>query len=156
MIGGAIIVGILTGIGIDISGTPNVIEYVRAEEHQEAPKPQEVRLEVIYNWEEDRIVEEIRKAFPETPNTAVAVARCESRNLTIEIQAEAMLWYGREESYGLFQIHEPDHKQTIKRLGLTEYKTNPHHNIAMARHLYEQRGWQPWTCYNTGKYLDYL
>lgn len=113
-------------------------------------EPKEVRIEVVYNWDREKIIDEIRKAFPETPNTAVAVARCESADLTIDI-------VGPTSDYGLFQIHKPTWHQTAIELGLEDYATNPISNIKMARYIYNQAsGWSPWICYTKGWWKNYL
>jgi hypothetical protein len=62
VVGWAIVLGILLGIFIDISRTPHVI-VVYADTVIEEPK--EVRVEVIYNWTEERIIKEIKDTFPE-------------------------------------------------------------------------------------------
>lgn len=122
---------------------------------EEPTEPREVRLEVVYDWTEERIIKEIRETFPETPNTAVAVAKCES-GLKVEIQSGHVLSYGQEQSFGLFQIHKPDWHQTAINLGFEDYATNPKHNIALARHIYQVRGWGAWTCYTKGLHTRHL
>jgi hypothetical protein len=161
LVGWSVSLGVILGMTIFVV-QPHIIAYVYAELTVEAvneiiePEPKEVRIQVVYNWDKAKIEEEIRKACPETPNTAVAIAKCESRGLTIEIQAEAILWYGREESFGLFQIHAPDHEENTVALGFGDYRTNPEHNIGYARWLYDRYGWQPWACYTKGIYWNYL
>ena len=88
----------------------------------------------------------IRKTFPEDPYVAVAVAKCESAGTFKMIQSEHILSYGRERSFGVFQIHEPDWHDTALKLGLPDYQTDVEQNIAMARYIYEHHGWRPWTC----------
>jgi hypothetical protein len=87
--------------------------------------------------------------FPERPRTALAIVACES-GFEIDVRSKHILSYGREESYGLFQIHARVHHETAMRLGLTEYKTDPEQNAKMARYIYESAGhsFQPWTCYS--------
>lgn len=84
--------------------------------------------------------------FPESPETAVAVAQCESGFRMV--QSNHVQPYGREESWGIFQIHAKAWEGTAQALGLAEYKSNIEQNIQMARHVYEQSGWRAWTCYN--------
>lgn len=123
-------------------------------------EPREVRIEVVYDWNKDRIKQEIRDMFPEDPETAVAIGICESQLKMV--RAQAILDYGREESYGVMQVHARVHHQTALDYGLTEYKTDIKQNIQMARivsdgavsnglHMY-----QPWTCYTSGEYKKYL
>jgi hypothetical protein len=54
--------------------------------------------------------------------------------------------YGREESFGIFQVHARAWEHVAVELGL-DYKNNVRDNIAMARYIYEQHGFAPWTCY---------
>lgn len=150
--------GIIGGIFTEVYYKPHFVINVEASTEQIVleEEPREVRIKVIYNWDKTRIEKEIRKAFPETPNTAVAIAKCESR-LEIEVQSEHILWYGQEQSFGLFQIHAPDHEENAIRLGFGDYRTNPVHNIAYARWLYDTNGgWTDWTCYNAGLYWNHL
>lgn len=90
---------------------------------------------------------EIKRVFKEHSVTALAVARCESGLLMI--QSHHQLSYGRERSFGIFQIHEPDWDATAKSLGLDAYQTNVRQNIQMAHHIFTQGGnsFMPWTCY---------
>lgn len=63
------------------------------------------------------------------------------------VQSKNTLSYGREQSFGIFQIHAKDWEQTAIKLGLPDYKTNVEQNLKMARHVYEVQGWDAWTCY---------
>ena len=84
--------------------------------------------------------------FWEDPYTAVAVAECESGFKMI--QSQHMQPYGRELSFGIFQIHKPDWHDTAILIGLPNYQTDVQENIQMARYIYDQRGsFMPWTCY---------
>lgn len=58
-----------------------------------------------------------------------------------------MLDYGREQSFGLFQIHAKVWDDRAHELGYPNYKDTVEDNLAMARHIYDNQGWQPWTCY---------
>jgi len=91
----------------------------------------------------------VRRTFPERPHTAIAIAACES-GFETDIQSKHIQPYGREESFGLFQIHARVWHQTALDIGLPDYKTDPEQNAAMARHIYEAAGnsFQPWTCYS--------
>lgn len=126
-----------------------------------APTSTPVLIEVQIEWTKERIEEEIRRVFHESPNTAVAVAKCES-GLRPTIQSGHVLHYGREQSFGIFQIHARDHHSTAIRLELENYKTDPADNIAMARHIYDNRlkhggyAFQDWTCYKSGAYKKFL
>jgi len=112
-----------------------------------------VLVEVAIEWNRDRIEEEIRKVFPEAPNTAVAIAKCES-GLVKDIQSHYVRDGIREPSFGIFQIHSPSwHKRAIA-LGYEDYRTDPGDNIKMARFIYDNAGqsFKDWTCYTKGMY----
>lgn len=57
------------------------------------------------------------------------------------IRAEAILWYGREESYGLAQIHLPDHPTVTKEMAQDPYFAVDF----MAKNLKKNGSW--WVCY---------
>lgn len=61
------------------------------------------------------------------------------------VQSNHMQPYGREESYGVFQIHARAWDSQAKDLGL-DYINNVRDNLAMARHVYETSGFGAWTC----------
>ena len=56
----------------------------------------------------------------------------------------------REQSYCMFQIHEPVHKELIERLNLQDYRTNVESCVKVGRAVYEQAGYSfnPWTEYH--------
>lgn len=141
--------GILMGICIDVI-LKNITyeEYIEIAHAEEIEKPKSVRLEVIYNWTEERIEQEIRTVFWEDPETAVKIAKCES-GLRPAVQSKHILSYGQERSFGIFQIHAPDWHTTAIRLGYNDYQTDVLDNLHMARYIYDQRGkmWLDWTCY---------
>lgn len=145
--------GIVLGIVIHVLSQPVV--YVK---EVEASEPEEVvvQLEVKIEWTKERIEQEIRTVFHEAPNTAVAIFKCES-GLRADIQSHHTLSYGREESFGVTQIHARDwHKKAIA-LGFENYRTDPGDNLKMARHIYDGRGnFKDWSCYNNGGYKAFL
>lgn len=133
-----------------VEAMSELVEEVPVEE-----PPKEVRIEVIYNWTEDRIKEEIRNTFPETPGVAVAVFTCES-GLRM-VRSVGYVWYGREESYGIAQIHSRDWQTTAEKIGLGDYQSNPMSNIKMARYIYDNGpGWSSWSCFTKNMYQQYL
>ena len=146
-IGGAVLVGIIMGICIDVIRANWAYQYVVEVAHAEE-LPQEVRIEVVYNWTPERIEEEIRTVFHEDPDTAVKIAKCES-GLVADIQSNHTLSYGRERSFGLMQIHAPAWHTKAVALGYDDYQTDVLDNLHMARYIYEQAGkrWTPWSCY---------
>lgn len=117
----------------------------------------EVKVEVVIKWTPKRIEQEIRATFPETPNTAVAIAT-EEGGLLKERQSDYYKNGVRERSFCTFQIHEPSWGIEAKRLGYGEYKTNPTHCIAMARHIYDsaEQSWGDWSAYTNGAYKKHL
>ena len=123
----------------------------------EAKEEIEVKLEVNIDWTKERIVQEIRKTFPETPNTAVAIAT-EEGGLHKVRQSDIYKNGIREPSFCTFQIHEPSWGREAKKLGYGDYKTNPAHCIAMARYIYDNYGqkWTAWSAYNNGSYRKHL
>lgn len=143
-----VLLGILAGISLDgITNKHMIVQEVQAEVVQ--PETIEVQIEVVYNWDKDKIISEIEKAFPEDPKTAVAIAKCES-GLKVDIQSRYIGKDGKQErSFSLFQIHEPSWDRKAKQLGYDDYKTSPRDNIDMARYIYDNAGksWKDWSCY---------
>lgn len=138
-------IGIVFGIVMSVYFTP-VVETAHAEEVVEVVEaPVEVMIEIAYTREE--IIRRIKETFPETPDTAIAIAKCES-GLKIDIQSNHTLSYGRELSFGLFQIHAPAWEKRAKALGYDNYRDDLEDNLAMARYIYVQSGysWRPWSC----------
>lgn len=110
-------------------------------------------IEVKVDWTRERIEEEIRNTFPEAPNTAVAIAKCES-GLKADIQSHHVLNGEREQSFGVFQVHSPSWHRLAMKLGYEDYRTDPGDNIKMARYIYDNAGksFRDWTCYTKGMY----
>jgi hypothetical protein len=99
--------------------------------------------------------DKIRQAFPEDPETAVAIAKAESQLVPDKIGDKHLIYYEGDEIYGdsigVFQIRMfPERKVTREEL------KNVDVNIEWARKLYDERGWQPWSAYTSGSYLKYL
>lgn len=139
--------GIIVGLGIDIH-LQNVKE-AEAKMVTATTTPKEVMIEVVIDWEKPgRIKEEIETVFSEAPGTALAVAKCES-SLKM-VQSHHQQPYGRERSFGVFQIHEPDWADDAARLGLDNWRTDPGENIKLARYIYDSAGksFKPWSCYS--------
>lgn len=155
----AILVGIIGGIFYDVIEQSSivVIDNVQASELVTEQKSVQVMLEVYVDWTPERIEQEIRTVFHETPNTAVAIAKCES-GLRPVIQSHHILDYGRELSFGIFQIHKPVWHKVALNLGYDNYQTDVIDNLKMARYIYDQKGqrWTDWTCYTSGKWREYL
>lgn len=136
IVGYSIIIGILGGIFLDVSRPiAKSVEAKTIEVKKEYP------VEVTYEWNDERVKEEITKVFPEDPVTAIKIARCESGFM---IDAK-----GPTSDFGLMQINAPSWDKKAKQLGYGDYRTNPVHNLAMARYLYERAGkhYTDWVCY---------
>lgn len=113
-----------------------------------APEPEIVMIEVEIEWTRERIIKEIVETFPESHDTAIAIALCES-GLRADVQS-GHTWQGeRERSFGIFQIHSDSWHATAMRLGYEDYRTDPGDNIKMARYIYDNAGkrWSDWSCY---------
>lgn len=82
------------------------------------------------------IEQKIRDTFPEDPDTAVAIAKCES-----SMNPKAINTKNRNGSvdYGLFQINSV-HGYTAN------YLMDVDNNLRIARELYDRQGWMPWVC----------
>lgn len=138
VIAGAVLAGILMGLFVQISLDSATVVQAKSEEVIEEPK--EVRIEVVTDWTKERIEQEIRDTFPESPELALAIFKCESGlNPTAK---------GPTSDFGIAQIHEPSWGKKAKQLGLENYKTDVKENLAMARYIYEGRGnFNDWVCY---------
>ena len=82
------------------------------------------------------IEEKIRAMFPEDPDRAVAIAKCESG-----MRADAFNGKNRNGSWdaGVMQINSV-HKYS------KEYLFNVDNNLKVARKLYDRQGFNPWVC----------
>lgn len=148
-IGIGLLGGIVLGILIDIKSQPIVIiNEVEAKEVEESIYPREVKIEAVIDWTPDRIEKEIRDTFPEDPDTAVKIAKCES-GLNADIQSYHYNNGHREQSFGIFQIHSPSWDKKAQKLDLEDYRTDVADNIKMARYIYDNAGrkWTDWSCY---------
>lgn len=93
------------------------------------------------------IEDKIRETFPEEPETAIAVAMCESRMDNSRIGDTHL----PEPSYGIFQINRHyNPKYSVEELSTVEG------NIKSAREIYDKGGWNRWSCYRFDYYKKYL
>lgn len=143
--------GILCGMYLDSYRIEHKMVYV-AEAHE--PEEQVVLIEVVYDWTEERIEQEIRATFPEEPNTAVAVAWAESE---LKYWAEnPEMHRGCRGSFGLMQVACVHNKQNPQALKDIQF------NLKKARAVYDEskartgNGWLPWGAYTDGRYKEYL
>lgn len=86
------------------------------------------------------MIQLIKKTFPEDPNGAVAIAKCESG---LKPTAHNPTNTNGTVDSGLFQINST-HFPRMERMGLDVW--NPEHNVQFARMLYDESGWRPWVC----------
>ena len=78
----------------------------------------------------------IRDVFGKHADDALRVARCESRLDPNAVSGSFV---------GIFQIGESFHGWRVKEVrgkDLTHARTN----VRVARHLFDDQGWRPWTC----------
>lgn len=85
---------------------------------------------------EKTIEEKIREIFPEDPDTALAIAKCESNLNPLAIS--------HTNDGGIFQINWI-HDTRLAKLGLDKFNVDD--NLKFARILYDERKWLPWTCF---------
>lgn len=117
--------------------------------HAEEPQPpQPVQIVVKKEWTEENIIEAIRKAFPEDPDTAVAIMMAEGN---LNPKAYNPEWHKScQGSFGLFQIacvHYNGDLDDLKDIEL---------NIKIAHEIFKEQGWKPWGAYRNGSYKKYL
>ena len=118
---------------------PAVIEYQAVEV---IPEPRVVLIATEITWTEERIIEEIKTTFPEEPELAVLIAKCESglnpnaindRNTNKTIDRGIMQINSVHDTtgYDLFDVQD---------------------NLAFARKLYDESKWLPWVCWTKKLY----
>ena len=92
----------------------------------------------------------IRNTFPEDPQTAIAVATCESG-----LRSTAYNDKNVTPTYdsGIFQLNSV-HDARLDELGLNKWDVED--NVKFARMLYEEEGWRPWVCHWKGMHLAYM
>ena len=151
--GFAIIAGVVLGILIDMMQVRNVpIVYV-AEAKEAVVKEDAPQIVIKIDWTKERIEKEIRTAFPEEPNTAVAIAWAESQLNPNAYNGEAHR--GCNGSLGIMQM------ACVHQRG-GEDLFDPAVNIKRARNIYDDskartgNGWLPWGAYTDGRWKQYL
>jgi hypothetical protein len=118
------------------------IIFQKAEAHEEAPEPREVRIKIDYSgWSEKRIQQEILEHLPAV---FLEIARCESGTRQYYAGTDD---YVRgmvdEDDTGLFQVNKRYHLKTAERLGIDF--TDTMGNILFTKYLYERDGLSPWS-----------
>lgn len=154
VIGGAAMVGILTGIGVHLNGETYLIEYAKAEKVVSVePIEVEVKLEVHYSIEKvQEIYKEAAARYGVSESKMLVTMRCESRGGVYNIQSEhkytfsdpvrGIYFGGREMSYGPSQIHLPDHPYVTYEQAIDPYFAADFMAKAFAS---GNANW--WTCY---------
>lgn len=103
-----------------------------AQAEEEAPR--EIIIEIIpeeKSIEQKSIEQKIRDIFPEDPDRAVKIAKCESG-----LNPKAV---SPTNDHGLMQINKSAHKVEGD---IYDVDTN----LQFARKLYDESGWKPWVC----------
>jgi len=100
----------------------------------------------------ETVENKIRAAFPEDPDTAVAIAKAESNLEDWRIGDKHLAWDdGRNGmSCGIFQIRVFPKRPDCEKLLDEDF------NIDYARELYESSGWSPWSTFKSGRYKKFL
>ena len=89
----------------------------------------------------DPVRDAIAREFPEQYAKAERVARCESG-----LRANAVSPGGG--NWGLFQINTA-HRRLVASMGYSwDQILDPYVNAKVARRLYNESGWRPWSCRN--------
>lgn len=89
-------------------------------------------MQIEVAWTEERIIEKIQETFPEEPDRAVSIAKCESG-----LNPKAV---SPTNDHGLMQINKTVH--TVEG-DIYDVETN----LKYARKLYDERGFAPWVCH---------
>lgn len=134
---------ILFGFVFEVLNTESQVVVHVAEAHVE-PEPKEVLVEVVYDWSQERIEQEIRTAadkYGVSYDRMYHTIECES-GFDIDIQSQHILSYGQELSFGLSQIHLPDHPSVSY-----EDAVNPVFAIDFMAKAFSQGNAKWWTCY---------
>jgi len=144
VIAGCIVVAIILAACINQLNAMSVVEHINIPVAEASPVGKEVRIEVRVNWTQERIEQELRTVatkYGVSYDKMYNTIKCES-NFDIDIQSNHILSYGRENSWGLAQIHLPDHPSVTK-----EQAINPTFALDfMAKNFAAGRA-NMWTCY---------
>lgn len=118
-------------IGILIGGAITFAFQAKAERVTYTAPIEEPKVILIATTTELTIEQKIRATFPEDPETALKIAKCES-NLNPKAISPT-------NDHGLMQIN-----LTVHDVEGDIYNVDT--NLKFARKLYDERGWKPWTC----------
>jgi soluble lytic murein transglycosylase-like protein len=130
-IGMAIVLGIIGGIGIDTAQRTVGATIVYARE------PEAPRVILIGTTTAEKSIEQkIRDTFPEDPETALKIAKCESNFIPTAKSPT--------NDHGLMQINLTVHSERVEEMGIDVYDIDD--NLRFARLLYDESKWVPWVC----------
>jgi len=111
--------------------------------------------------EQEEIEKYIKTIFGKDAKTAIAISHkeCNPKN---KAYPKCVLSTEREHSVGIFQINIQSHTAKVHSARipgdtLEEKETwlkNPKNNTLMAYWIFEKSGWNPWSVYKNGSYLE--
>lgn len=130
-----VFLGIFGGLLIHSYQVYEVVPIVYAQE-PDAPRV----ILVGTSTKEKTIEEKIRDTFPEDPEIALSIAKCES---SFNPKAVNNSNTNGTTDGGLWQINSI-HDTRLKELGLDKFDVDD--SLVFARILYEERGFRPWVC----------
>lgn len=134
-------VNTLVGIVLSLFGGTEIVY---------AQEPKVVQIEIVYNWNEERINEEIEtkaKEYNVNADTLKSVINCESQGSTT-IQSYHYRNGVREESYGLAQWNIPSGNKTKNGIVITkEMAINPEIAIDTMAYYFSKGLQNKWTCW---------
>ncbi len=121
-----------------------------------------VEPEYVLKSDQDNLVTHILSVFGVNGWTAVAVARCESGLGWWKVNSTP-----NEHSVGIFQINlakdfgrgKHVHWDKVKGTTLEEKEEalkDPLYNVRIAKQIFDDSGWYPWSTYKNGCYKQYL
>lgn len=145
-----VVIGILLGITLDVwiqKGTEPILYSVEAHEEE----PEEILIEVRYNWTKDRIKKEVdyvASKYGVSVDKLWNTVLCENPQLDPSLQSLIVKDGIREDSWGLAQFHLPSKNRTPEGVVITkEMAQNPKIALdAMAWHFSIGNA-RLWTCY---------
>ena len=118
------------------------------------PKPAvDIRVDKS-KWVESEITNYIKKIFPDVYKTAIAIAWAECG-----FNPNCKNYTARETSVGLYQINLKAHWDKVPGNTFEEkeaYLLNPFNNVLVARVIYLESNWYPWSSFTNQSYLKFL
>jgi len=107
------------------------------------------------NWTKAQKVDYIRKVFGKHSKVAIAVSNGEGLNYPCDY-VQAHLNKDKSTDTGVFQINSI-HLETLQSMGMTlEDMKDCKKNIDFAYWLFSHQGFNPWTAFKNGSYLQFM